>query len=483
MKYFSIEELCASSTAKARKIDNTPSQEAVNNLIKLVDNVLDPLRELYGKPIKVNSGYRCPQLNKAVGGVSNSEHCFDEKTEVLTVGGWKKHNEIEEGEPIFSYSLEKDKIEIVPIDGIVRYEYSGKMMNVNCKTCDVCVTDGHRMIVKYDSHKYVRHNTKNITAEGQKYFDSLKTDNDKWHIETAKNVFGKRRFFLSAANFEGIGQNDLSLDFLKMMMAIVADGCFTTRGKYHSGFMFNFKKERKIRHIEALANRLGFHFTTSVRTYDGAVKLWFNAKVSRQFFDILGKEKRLPLWLLYLSAETQRELVFEYAFFDGSFDKRGYEAFSICSTDEKNTDVIQAMCVLSDMRCSVRKKEGGTYNIKGRTGPAKPFYIISVNPIKNSIKLTENSYKWVDYKGIVWCANNKNTTLIVRRNGKVSIQGNCYGMAADIVGTPNTTEENSKLFSLINDNFPFRQLIWEGGGRWIHISYNEADNKKQTLSL
>lgn len=73
-KYFSLDELCHSDTAKARGIDNTPSEEVKKNLEALIENVLDPLREAYGKPIYVNSGYRCPALNKAVGGASNSEH-------------------------------------------------------------------------------------------------------------------------------------------------------------------------------------------------------------------------------------------------------------------------------------------------------------------------------------------------------------------------------------------------------------------------
>ena len=74
MKYFTIKELCSSSTAKQKGINNTPNSEVVNNLEQLVDYLLDPLRERYGKPITVNSGYRCPELNKAVGGSKTSQH-------------------------------------------------------------------------------------------------------------------------------------------------------------------------------------------------------------------------------------------------------------------------------------------------------------------------------------------------------------------------------------------------------------------------
>ena len=74
MKYFTFDELCKSSTAKQKGIINVPNSYIENNLKQLVDHILDPLREKYGKPIRVNSGYRCPALNKAVGGSKTSSH-------------------------------------------------------------------------------------------------------------------------------------------------------------------------------------------------------------------------------------------------------------------------------------------------------------------------------------------------------------------------------------------------------------------------
>lgn len=82
MKHFTIEELCRSDTARIRGIDNTPTEEVRKNLTALVDNVLDPLREWYAKPIYVNSGYRCPALNKAVGGVASSQHLTGQAADI-----------------------------------------------------------------------------------------------------------------------------------------------------------------------------------------------------------------------------------------------------------------------------------------------------------------------------------------------------------------------------------------------------------------
>lgn len=83
MKYFTIKELCRSTTAKKLGIDNTPTPKAVENMTRLINVVLDPLREAYGKPITVNSGYRSPALNKVTKGASKmSQHMTGEAVDI-----------------------------------------------------------------------------------------------------------------------------------------------------------------------------------------------------------------------------------------------------------------------------------------------------------------------------------------------------------------------------------------------------------------
>lgn len=84
MKYFTIAELCRLTEADRLGIGNRCTKEHVVYLTALVDNVLDPLRERFGKPIIVNSGFRCPALNKAVGGVANSQHVKGEAVDIDT---------------------------------------------------------------------------------------------------------------------------------------------------------------------------------------------------------------------------------------------------------------------------------------------------------------------------------------------------------------------------------------------------------------
>lgn len=90
MKYFTIEELCWSSTANKLKINNEPDVQTKNNLVILTENCLDLIRELWGSPIKVNSGFRCAKLNTAVGGSQTSHHLYGKAADITT--GTKKDN-------------------------------------------------------------------------------------------------------------------------------------------------------------------------------------------------------------------------------------------------------------------------------------------------------------------------------------------------------------------------------------------------------
>lgn len=86
MKYFTMEECIHSKVARERGIDNTPSPEIEAHITESVESLLDPLREAWeacsrkqgwGKPaIRISSGYRCRELNRAVGGSATSAHRY-----------------------------------------------------------------------------------------------------------------------------------------------------------------------------------------------------------------------------------------------------------------------------------------------------------------------------------------------------------------------------------------------------------------------
>ena len=95
--HFTIEELCASETAKKKGIDNKPNMQQMINLVYLAAYVLEPLRVAMNEPIKIGSGFRSYELNKAVGGVSNSQHCKGQAADLCIDG------DIQKGRRWFNY--------------------------------------------------------------------------------------------------------------------------------------------------------------------------------------------------------------------------------------------------------------------------------------------------------------------------------------------------------------------------------------------
>ena len=81
-RYFCLAELCASDTARNSGIDNTPPPGVKVKLETLIVRLLDPVREAWGKPIRVNSGFRSPVLNRAVGGAASSQHVAGEAADI-----------------------------------------------------------------------------------------------------------------------------------------------------------------------------------------------------------------------------------------------------------------------------------------------------------------------------------------------------------------------------------------------------------------
>lgn len=84
-KHFTLDELIKSPTAQRKNIKNIPNAEELENLQRLVDNILEPLRQHYGRPIIITSGYRCEKLNKLVGGSATSQHRLGQAADIRSV--------------------------------------------------------------------------------------------------------------------------------------------------------------------------------------------------------------------------------------------------------------------------------------------------------------------------------------------------------------------------------------------------------------
>ena len=88
---FTLEELTASDTARRLRIDNTPTDAVRQNLATLATQVLQPIRDRWRQPIIISSGYRSPQLNRAVGGSATSQHVLGQAADLHAVNRDNNH--------------------------------------------------------------------------------------------------------------------------------------------------------------------------------------------------------------------------------------------------------------------------------------------------------------------------------------------------------------------------------------------------------
>ena len=85
-KNFTLAEMVKSETALRHDMDNTPGEAEIENLKRLAEKVLQPVRDAYGKGVKVNSGYRHPEVNAKVGGSKTSDHCKGQAADIEIPG-------------------------------------------------------------------------------------------------------------------------------------------------------------------------------------------------------------------------------------------------------------------------------------------------------------------------------------------------------------------------------------------------------------
>ena len=83
---FTLSEMTKSETALRHDMDNTPDQTAIKSMLTLAVKVLQPVRDHYGKGVRVNSGYRSPDVNAKVGGSRTSDHCKGQAADIEISG-------------------------------------------------------------------------------------------------------------------------------------------------------------------------------------------------------------------------------------------------------------------------------------------------------------------------------------------------------------------------------------------------------------
>lgn len=486
-KYFDIKELVCNHI-----YSKFGTQSWMFLSTQLLHTLLVLRSDILNIPMVVNTGTlkqrgmrcnMCP-IVKSKTSAYVSSHCFDKDTEVLTNNGWKKYNKILNSDILFTYNIKDDIVEQKPIDEIISYDFNGELLCVENQHISYAVTDEHRMIVQNRVKKYKRVTDRVISEKWQKYLDTLK-ENTTYHIELANVVHKNRKIFKTA----GLSSctNDYDVNLLRFCMAVISDGFLDIKGKCIS-YKFNLKKERDKKELEDILAALNWNYTkTYSKSHDrngcpGVYTYFVNSTTGCQVSQIIGPNKKIPLWFLSLKPDILKQLIITYAKFDGTFDTRDNNSgITIYSIDNYNTDILQAMAVLCDMRCIKKHEKNIKVCIRGHESVIKDYYKLFITQNKNRSDVQQDSYYTKKYKGIVWCVNNENTTLITRRNGKVTFMGNCTGNGIDFSSSVKSAEEIRQIIKDNQDKLPYNIRL-ESDVNWVHIDvYDQGFYNKITM--
>ncbi len=332
----------------------------------------------------------------------NCNHCFTQDVEVLTDSGWKYYKELDNKDLVASKILSTNEIVFdKPIAYILNENVECDVHTYHNKNIDLSVTDEHRMLYKRErGPKTVR------TYEYGTSNELFKKDKTNVHFQ------------VSGSNLKP--DYDISDDLIRLTAWIITDGSITKSkdGITPIGFVITQAKEPTKLRIRKLLNDLGIDHRESEinreRTHICGKELKKPHKVLTEF-----DKKELPKWLWELSKRQFDIFLAEVILGGGSV--RVPTSATISGT--KNIlDQFQSLCVLNDTKANLLKDNRGDY-----------LLIVVYNKTEISFKPKLQLTK-EHYKGYTWCLTMPQSNLVVRRNGKVSIQGNS-GSFNQILGT------------------------------------------------
>jgi hypothetical protein len=348
--------------------------------------------------------------------------CYDSQTEVLTSTGWKLFSEITMDDKLAAMSMESRLIEFQSPSRIVAKPYSGEMVRVKSRRMDLLVTPNHRMVVHDASGRLRIRLAKDLLKSDRVLLaaDGVATSSDpKLIIPRQYNATGQ---------VDEIEDVEAFAEFIGLYLA---EGCCVKYMKIGRGYqvLISQKKPHGRKYIEQLLERLPFHFTADASGYRTSHKqLWHYLRPLGNVYS-----KHVPEWVFSCKQSTLEAFVRGYIAGDGWVSGT---SFGCGSVSRELTDGIQAAAALAGYATSqyIRQNAGKTSEIRGRCVTAtKDLACMTIGKNSKLASLKRHSGLpsaeakfWIEkYEGLVYCATVENSTLVVRRNNKTAICGNC----------------------------------------------------------
>lgn len=341
-----------------------------------------------------------------------NNHCYDKNTEVLTQRGFVPWPMVLETDLLGQWDQEACSLVYEAPRSLLKRNYNGKMYRVNHGGVDLLVTDKHKMLVK----KKVGIPGKNRQEWALKWelveadkLNNLSTIRYRKHAKRTAQKPVSLSMFPAHSN-----RNSL----LSLIGFFIGDG--SAGGTYANAISFHLKKTRKVNYLKKTCLELGWQLdemgsNTFIIRGDGLTK-----KFKDLFYDANGV-KIVPQFLLDLNCDDALSILSGFRESDGSVKRGAWEYFT---TSPQVADAVQLIVLHAGGSAKISCNDGYMYRVMIHSRMLEPV-----------INRGKRDTSWETYDGMVYCAHTRTGILVVRRNGKIVLSGNCtpFEMAGMII--------------------------------------------------
>lgn len=393
-----------------------------------LDNFLFVHEDIVG--LKYSNGYTTEkgvklELKSNQIAVAGHYHCFSKDTELLTLAGWKSFDEIKLCEKIATLNLNNNTIEYNPIKHKFKHWYTGNLFHIKTKHIDLLVTPNHKIVTNY----VYKTQQMQLVSCADTFLSS------RQHVMP---ISGQKQFEKTSL--------DLSLLELRLLIQIITDG-----STEKSLIRFHLKKDRKIKRLVALLCLLGVTYK-KYNMKDKSTKIDIKKKSISRVLEYLDNNRTLNPILRTMDTEQFQIFLNEFANTDGNYSNTSSKRLQLYTTNRANADLIQELCVINNCSCNMYER---IYTNKKH----KTCYLMNICIGKTfSHYKPKNNFQLIPYNNFVYCVSVVNSTLIVRRNGKVTISGNSPSEEDNIVPLGSVhkvtiaEKSDNKRFAIIEKN-------------------------------
>jgi len=360
--------------------------------------------------------------------VIEAEHlCYDEKTEILIENSWKSFKDLKNDDKVAQVDPLTRHLSFVKPKGFVSYKYNGDMVRAKSLSVDLLVTPEHRF---YYSSEWDFYN-----------------GNNNWRIAPVRELMKKYVVIPRACIWFGknvnnikIGRYALPADIFAQFFGIwVSEGCVTQTGKRRFVVVSQSPKSKSFSQVKTLFDSLRIKY---IQCKSGkTIQFRIEDEDFYEYFKRFGKseDKYIPEIIKNAPPKLLKLFLDWYIKGDGHIKKN--KAIHFVSKSEKLIDDLQEVCIKLGIGCTKQNNKG--------------FFRMETHKTKQGIdkwysKLRPGNFSFKKYNGRVFCVSVPKGLVLVRRNGRVAISGNCMSMRG--IRKPGTMTVTSAVRGIFKEN-------------------------------